>query len=304
MNPVDYYVEQSSFTDPGEHGGLFAELPHDLGELCRVVDGIYIHYMSEQTIHYAVAPERMPEINLLYMEEMLARIVELDDRPLSEPRPMDKRLAGCCRDSAVLLCAMLRHLGIPARVRVGFANYFIAYDPEFNSNHEIVEVWDTQEQRWRLVDPDLNERAMQDNQVPFSPLDVPRDRFQVGGLAWQMYRRGALDPGRYGVSASSGIAGEGFIRGGLVQDLAALNKHELLCWDCWGFMLQDMGTHTQAERSLLDQVALVTQGGNECFGVMRRLYETREGLRVPEQITRFDPLGPPLQVRLHDELRR
>ena len=304
MNPLDYYVEQSAFTDPGRFAYLFADLPHDLGDLCRVVDGIYIHYMSEETIHYPVAAERKPEINLLYMEKMLAQIVELDERPLTVPRPMDKRLVGCCRDSAALLCAMLRYQGVPARVRVGFANYFTAYDGDFNCNHEIVDVWDRREQRWRLVDPDLNERAMEDNKVPFSPLDVPRDRFQVGGMAWQMYRQGTVDPSRYGVSASSGIAGEGFIRGIVLQDLAALNKQELLCWDCWGWMLQDIKTNTAAELSLLDQAAELTQSGNGGFEAMRRFYETRDELRVPERITRFDPLGPPVEVQLSPQRPR
>ena len=298
MDISDYYIQQSSYTEPGRFSYLFADLPRDLGDLCRVVDGIYIHYMSEATIQYPIPQERLPEINLLYMDKMLERIVEIDDRPLTQPRRMDKRLVGCCRDSAALLCAMVRHLAVPARVRVGFANYFTAYDPDFNSNHEIVEVWSSQERRWRLVDPDLNDRAVQDNHVPFDPLDVPRDRFQVGGLAWQSYRHGAIDPGRYGVSASSGLVGEAFIRGCLLQDLAALNKQELLCWDCWGIMLKDMAAYTQAEWALLDQVALLTQGGNDSFEVMRSLYETCDTLRVPGQITRFDPLGPPLEVQL------
>lgn len=298
MDILDYYIRQSCFTDPGRFSYLFAGLPRDLGDLCQVVDGIYIHYMSETTIQYPIPPNRLPEINLLYMEKMLGRIVEMDDRPLTAPRPMDKRLVGCCRDAAVLLCAMARHLAIPARVRVGFANYFTKYDPDFNSNHVIVEVWNPREQHWGLVDPDLNERAVQDNQVPFSPLDVPRDRFQVGGLAWQMYRSGIINPSQYGVTASSGMTGEAFIRGCLVQDLAALNKLELLCWDCWGLMLKDMTTYTEAEWSLLDQVALLTQSGNDDFEAMRRLYETRDALRVPERITRFDPLGAPLEVPL------
>jgi hypothetical protein len=299
MNPLDYYVQQSRFTDPGKFSYLFAGLPHDLGDLCQVVDGIYIHYMSETTIHYPVPADRKPEINLLHMERMLARIVELDDRPLTIARPMDKRLVGCCRDGATLLCAMLRHQGVPARVRVGFANYFTTYDPGLSCNHEVAEVWDRGQQRWRLVDPDLNERAMQDCQVPFSPLDVPRDRFQVGGLAWQLCRKGAIDPSRYSVGTGSGIAGAGLIRGCLLQDLAALNKLELLCWDCWGWMLQDMATHTEAELSLLDQAARLTQGGNDDFAAMQQAYETHPALHVPEKITRFDPLGPPLEVCLN-----
>lgn len=77
----------------------------------------------------------------------------------------------------------------------------------------------------------MKERGTQDNQVPFDPLDVSRVRFQVGGLAWQLYRARNIDPNKYGVSASSGMFGAPFIRGCLVQDFGALNEMELLCWD-------------------------------------------------------------------------
>jgi hypothetical protein len=273
MNPFEYYTQQSCITDPGKYAHLFVDLPRGLSDLCQVVDGIHIHYMSEATIHYPIPSTRLPEINLLYVDKMLDRLMELDDRPLTEPRPMDKRVVGCCRDAAVQFCAMARHQGIPTRVRVGFANYFTEYDPDFNSNHVIAEVWDTCEKRWRLVDPDLNERAMQDNWVSFGPLDVPRDRFQVGGLVWQLYQSGAIDPSWYGVTASSGMTGAPVIRGGLIQDLAALNKMELLCWDCWGLMLTDMAAYTHTEWSLLDQAALLTQSGNDDFVGMRIFYE-------------------------------
>jgi hypothetical protein len=171
MDISNYYLQHSSYTDPGRFSYLFADLPRDLGDLCRVVDGIYINYMSETTIQHPIPQDRLPEINLLYT----------------------------------------------------------TYDPDFASNHEIVEVWSSQERRWRLGDPDLNDRAVQDNHALFDPLDVPRDRSKVGGLAWQSYRNGAIDRSRYGVSASSGLVGAAFIRGCLLQDLAALNKQELLC---------------------------------------------------------------------------
>lgn len=79
---------------------------------------------------------------------MLGRLFETDDRPLTEERPPEKRLLGCCRDFTVLLVAVARHEGIPARARVGFAAYFI---DGYNVDHEVAEVWDAGEGRWRLV---------------------------------------------------------------------------------------------------------------------------------------------------------
>ncbi|HUT20809.1 MAG TPA: transglutaminase domain-containing protein [Anaerolineae bacterium] len=57
------------------------------------------------------------EINLRSTEEILEAAMALDDRPLTAPRAALQRVVGNCRDYALLLTAMLRHQGIPARVR-------------------------------------------------------------------------------------------------------------------------------------------------------------------------------------------
>lgn len=56
---------------------LFGGLPHDLGELCRAVDGIYIHFMSETTTHYPVLADRKPEINLLDLASTFHSTIQL-----------------------------------------------------------------------------------------------------------------------------------------------------------------------------------------------------------------------------------
>ncbi len=297
-NPSTFYTQQSPITNPGKYAYLFDGLPTNLSDLRRVVDGIYIHYQSEMMIQYPIPEPRLPEINLMYVEKMLERIAELDGSPLTEPRPREKRLVGCCRDAAVLFCAMARHMGIPARVRVGFANYFAAYEPDFAANHVIAEVWDASEGRWRLVDPDLNDRSIADNQVTFDPLDVPRDRFLAGGLAWQRFRAGQIDTARYGVSGFTDMVGPHFIRVYMIQDLAALNGMELLCWDCWGLIMKDMDDFTAEEWALLDQIAAITSGHEIDFDAIRHAYADYAGLRVPAAITRFDPLGPPQEVEI------
>ena len=112
---------------------------------------------------------------------MLNRLFELDERPLTQertPQTPQTRLLGCCRDFTVLFLSMARHLGTPARARVGFATYFV---PDFNLDHEVAEVWDADEARWRLVDPELDDDHIDPNDgVRVDALDVPRDRFLVG----------------------------------------------------------------------------------------------------------------------------
>jgi hypothetical protein len=110
---------------------------------------------------------------------MLQRLFELDGRPLTRARPPRTRLLG-------LYLTFARQLGVPARARVGFAAYFI---PGLNVDHEVAEVWDAGQGRWRLVDPELgDDHADPTDGSLVDPQDVPRDRFLVAGSARQACR--------------------------------------------------------------------------------------------------------------------
>jgi hypothetical protein len=295
MDPLAYYTTQSPITNPGKNVGLFADLPGTIGGLCQVVQGLCILYFAGEMYDYEVPKERLLEIDTRYVERMLDRIVELDDRPLTEPRPPEKRLVGCCRDFATLFCAIARHQGIPTRTRVGFAAYFTEVGPDFNVSHEIVELWDPSERRWRLVDPELDDRTIQENNIQFDVHDIPRDQFLVAGKAWQMCRAGEADPNRFGFEDMRGLR---FIRGNLILDLAAQNKMELLLWDSWGLMLSDIETQTDEEWSLLDKVAMLTQTGNEVLPEIRAIYRETAGLKVPPVVKCYSPVSAPSEATL------
>jgi hypothetical protein len=293
MDPQAYYGEQSPITDPGEYGSLYDGLPADIPDLCRIVQGLIIHYQDGDRLSgYAVPEERLAEIDTCYVAKMLARIHELDDRPLTESRPPERRLAGCCRDVTVLFCSMARHQGIPTRMRVGFGAYF---DPGFNYDHWIVECWDSQEGRWHLVDPEMSEHHVRVYSIPFDTTDVPSNQFLVGGLAWQVCRAGDEDPERFGLDPDSDIKGWWFVQQRLIHDLTAQNKMELLPWYAWGLMEQEPN---EEELALLDQVAVLTQGGDQTFSEIRAMYEEEPGLKAPSVVNTYSPAAGPGQVAL------
>lgn len=98
MDPMGYYTSHGPITDPGEFAGLFDDLPCTIEGLRQVVSGLLVNYMGMEL--QGISQERLSEIDTRYVEKMLARIIELDDRPLTEPRPPERRLLGCCRDAA------------------------------------------------------------------------------------------------------------------------------------------------------------------------------------------------------------
>lgn len=91
-----------------------------------------------------------------------------------------------------------------------------------------------------------------------------------------------------------------FVMNKLVQDLAAQNKMELLLWDGWGMMLDEL---TREEPSpddlvLLDRAAEVTQAGPAALDAARALYTGNPRLMVPDRVMRYSPAaeGEPAEV--------
>jgi hypothetical protein len=280
---LDFYAQPSFMTDPRDHAALFAELPVELTALCKVVQGLLLHQYWAQAYGYSIPAERESEYQTRDVAGKLARIRELDPRPLAEPRPPERRLTGNCRDFAVLLTAMLRFQGFSARTRCGFATYFC---PGWYEDHLICEVWNADEKRWVFVDAQLDEIQQRALRISFDPCDIPLDQFLPGGMAWQMCLRGEAAPDSFGYGDT--VGGLPNIRGNLVRDVAFLNKVEILGWDYWGLIDADDSSLTPDDLTLLDQAAALSLAGNEGFCELRALYLRDMRLRVPPIVKRYD----------------
>ena len=293
-----FYAEQSRMTDPGHMAARVDGLPGDLAALQRIAGGLVLHYRADDPASHGVPDERLTEVDTRYAEAMLERLVELDERPLTEERPPRSRILGCCRDFTVLFLTMARRQAIPARARVGFATYFL---PGLRLDHEVAEVWDAGEARWRLIDPELDDDHVDPNDgVRVDPLDVPRDRFLVAGDAWHACRTGASDPQTFLVDPDlheADTRGWPYLRHNLVHDLAALNKVEMLLWDEWGLMRSERISDSDVE--LLDRIAEVTRAPGAVSKDLRRWYEADSRLRVPRTVISYSPAsGEPVHVRV------
>jgi hypothetical protein len=279
MTPQEFYTSQSFITDPKEYSYLYDDLPRDIPSLCRILQGLVLHYVAERHLVGGLMPyERLCEIDTRYVPRIYERLLAMDSHPLTEARTPANRFVGCCRDFSVLFCSMLRHFGIPARTRSGFAAYFAK---GYYGDHVVVEYWNGT--NWQLVDPELPPAE----HWGFDVTNVPRDRFIVGGQAWQMARNGEADPDRFGLGPDVPIYGWGFMRGRLMQDLAALNKHEMLCWDQWSYADPELVTNPE-EDALMDQVAAITQGGDATFDEIRALF-TYPRLAIPTPMKSWSP---------------
>lgn len=281
MSDLNYFAQYGKMTDPGPYAHLYTDLSSDVPSLVKVVQGLIVHVFWGESYGLHLSEERKVEVQLRSMERRLSRMLELDPGPLTTPRSNEKKVVGNCRDFSLILASMLQSKGIPARPRCGFATYF---DPSLYIDHWVCEYWNAAEQRWIFVDAQLDEVQQNILKTTFNTLDVPRDQFLVGGAAWKMCRSGQANPDHFGIFDMHGMD---FVKGDFLRDVAALNKMELLPWDCWGIILTEYETLPPDDLSMLDRLANLTTKDVPEFDTVRKIYESDPRLRVGDSIQSY-----------------
>jgi hypothetical protein len=265
---LDFYAQPGPMTDPQDQAYLLDDLPADIPSLVKVVQGVMVHIFWAERYGLTLSDERKQEVNLRFIPKILARINELDPQPLTVARPLDKKIVGNCRDHTTLFCAILRHQGVPARARCGFGAYFTSNHYE---DHWVGEYWNADQQRWILVDAQLDHVQCEALHIQFDPLDVPRDQFITGGPAWQMIRMHGADPDSFGIFEWHG---QWFAQNNVVRDFLAFNKIELLPWDGWDRMVGPGEPVSAEDLAQIDRIAALTIEADAAFDEMRALYES------------------------------
>jgi sulfatase modifying factor 1 len=208
---LDFYKQYSSFTNPGEYAYLYENLPDSLPELCRLIKSQFIHPYTELPKYREQIPKERWDESAKYptVKSILKGLLKYDSKGLVIDRKPEDRLVLGCREYAILLASILKHRGIPARVRAGHATYII---PDFRTSHTICEVWNEKVKRWMLVDPGMNK------------VDFSRDKFDFSNEAWLQLQKKEIDPNNYGNPGQ--YSGFVSILGKVYSDLASILGNE------------------------------------------------------------------------------
>lgn len=290
------YVRQTPYSDPGRHGALFDALPRGADAVGEVARNLLVHYRSTGL---ELPAERLPEIDLRWVEAILSHDQGRFAMPLAAERAWAERTAGCCRDFSLVTVAGLRHQGVPARPRIGFATYF---EPDFHTDHVVVEYWNGAE--WVWMDPQLGMAT------------VPRDQFRTAAEVWGSYRGGSGDGGKtadldiesYGVAPGLPLRGAWFVRNYVLLELAHRCGDELLLWDVFGVgSLEDEssaggGGDSEEVLRLIDEVAgllvAADRGDATADRELARLYVADSRLNPRGHVVCVSPSGRKARVDL------
>jgi hypothetical protein len=276
----EYYRNHGPMTAPGAYSAMLAPMPGDIAAACSAIQGTLIHRDLAPWLYDVKLSEEARDLaNVRPVVAMLEQIRALADRPLIEAREPKQRMPAVCSHFATMFCGILREQGVPARARCGFGAYFL---PGRFEDHWVAEYWNAAQNRWILVDAQLDQVQRKTFKPDFEPLDVPRDRFIIAGDAWRQCRNGQADPNLFGLSVIN-EQGLWWVAQNLIRDLAALNRMEMLPWDVWGAMPKPTTEITDSEINLLDRVSEITLAGDHALPDVQQIYQD-DRLRVSEVI--------------------
>lgn len=273
-DPLRYWATAGRFTTlDGD------DLPKgDIRSVVDAVQGLLVYdLVAEPFYGVELTTAQTDTIHERHSERLLDVARSVDPRPVTESRPASARVGARCHAFSRMTVAFLRAAGVPARARCGFGAYF---RPGWFEDHWVAEYWDADASAWTMVDAQLDETWIRQIGFASDPLAITPEQFVTAGHAWKAWRRGELDAGRCGLSATD-EHGAHWIAGNLRLDLASLNKVEMLPWDVWGTGWEPGEQPTEAQLDLFDTVADLTTEPDSRFGDLRHRYLTDAALTMP-----------------------
>ena len=186
--------------------------------------------------------DRLEEINHRWVDAMLATDQRRNGTPLATPANRSTASSAAAGTTPADVVSALRHKGIPARSRVGFGDYFA---DGFNHDHVVVEYWNGD--RWVMFDAQMEPAEHRG----FDVHDMPPRAVPIGGGGVA----GRSAPATSTATCSARprrcpVRGGWFIRDYVFLQLAHLQGDELLLWDGWGEMADDLRRRPHPDRRI------------------------------------------------------
>ncbi|QOR35042.1 transglutaminase domain-containing protein [Clostridium sp. 'deep sea'] len=150
---ISNYIKQTTYTNPHQYAYLYSDIPNDICSIVKIVNNLLIHpsklsKYSDINVNETEIWNNEPKT----VFDILKKLAKKNNTSLVNARANNEKVIVTCRGFTLLLTSILRHKGIPARARAGFAPYIVK---EINIDHFICECYIKQQQRWVLLDADF-----------------------------------------------------------------------------------------------------------------------------------------------------
>ena len=260
---LEHYKKTGTFTYAGCYKDYFQSLPDDISVLGRLICSQVIHrvtlkegntnanksLMYGDMNRYPWYRMRCEDDILLTAPALTAELFRLDERGFVKDRKVEHKIVVTCRYVSVLMSAIQKAKGIPARSRAGFAPYF---KEGVSMDHWINQYYSEKENRWITFDAD---GFYEEGGMPLSQYDIPINSFDWAAEAYLAVRRGKTDGKQYLYADGLGTCSLPALIRYLIYDFHALMNHELTYSFLPAYLEGRLDKLTEKELQELDQLA-------------------------------------------------
>lgn len=290
---LDFYRNTSLFTDLGLYTAFAKNLSSDIETLCSLLRHQIIHPFDlkdeeerNDSNSFYGDMTKIPKTSLIYENDLfptaIAMMAELLRRNSSFTieRKIEDKIHVCCRETSILLIAILKSKNIPARTRCGFTHAVSEIDGA--GDHWIVEYYNEIDNKWILVDPTMcyDSETLEYFHINYPLVDMPRNQFIFAADAYLGLRNGKYqaediycfsNPKTFGIKAAISE---------LFYDFHSLMNHEILFCQSPKYLKDSNYELTNDEYLELDELARLMLDPDRNFDELKHIWENNEKFRI------------------------
>lgn len=285
---LEHYRKTGTFTYAGAYKGYFQSLPDDIALLGRLICSQVIHRVTLKEGNtnangallygdmnrYPWYRMRCEDDVLLTAPALTAELFRMDERGFVRDRQVENKIVVTCRYVSVLMSAILKAKGIPARCRAGFAPYF---KEGVSMDHWINQYYNEKEKRWVTFDAD---GFYEEGGMPLYQYDMPEGSFDWAAGAYLAVRRGETDGRQYVYADEMGTCSLPALIRYLIYDFHALMNCELTYSFIPAYLDGRLERLTEEELRQLDRLAEWMLEADRNFDRLCEIWEHERKFRI------------------------
>ncbi len=292
---INFYQNTSLFTDLGLYTNFAKKLPNNIETLCSLLRNQIIHPFDLKDENERKKKDSfygdmslIPETSLIFENDLfpnaISMIAELlrRDNNFTTKRKIKDKIHVCCRETSILLVAILKAKNIPARTRCGFT-YSVSEEAMTGAGeHWIVEYYHKTKEKWILVDPTMyyDQETLEYYKIDYSLTNIPRDKFIFAteaylGIRNKKYKSKDIysftNPITFGIKAAINQ---------LFHDFHSLMNNEILFCQNPKYLQDIHYKLTDDEYKELDELANLMLEPNKNFEHLKYIWNNNEKFKI------------------------